>query len=69
MTNIDAARSGEGMMGILSPAKPKKNTKKPDDLRDISGPTSPDPVFSGEEKPLNIEVPEGWKIGESKVGE
>jgi len=62
--NMDAARSGEGMMGILSPAKPKKNTKQPDDLRDVAG-----PVFSGEEKPLNIEVPEGWKIGESKVGE
>jgi hypothetical protein len=46
------------MMGILSPAKPKK-TKQPD----VPGPTSTDPVFSGEEKPLNIEVPEGWKIG------
>jgi hypothetical protein len=61
--NMDAARSGEGMMGILSPAKPKKS-KQPDNLLDVAG-----PVFSGEEKPLNIEVPEGWKIGESKVGE
>lgn len=60
--NTDQARSGEGMMGILSPAKPKK-TKQADDLRDVPGPTSTDPVFSGEEKPLNIEVPEGWKIG------
>jgi hypothetical protein len=65
MMNTDGARAGgEGMMGILSPAKPKK-TKQADDLRDVAGPTSPDPVFSGEEKPLNIEVPEGWKIGES----
>lgn len=64
--NTDGARAGgEGMMGILSPAKPKKNTKQPDNLTDVAGPTSPDPVFSGEEKPLNIEVPEGWKIGES----
>lgn len=63
--NTDGARAGgEGMMGILSPAKPKK-TKQPENLTDVAGPTSPDPVFSGEEKPLNIEVPEGWKIGES----
>jgi hypothetical protein len=62
MMNLDGARAGgEGMMGILSPAKPKKKTEQPD----VSGPTSPDPVFSGEEKSLNIEVPEGWKIGES----
>lgn len=63
--NTDQARSGEGMMGILSPAKPKKNTKQADNLTDVPGPTSADPVFSGEEKPLNIEIPEGWKIGES----
>lgn len=59
--NVDSARAGEGMMGILSPAKPKK-TKQPDNMPDVDGPTSPDPVFSGEEKPLNIEIPEGWKI-------
>jgi len=65
MMNTEQARSGEEMMGIMSPPQQREETKQPDNLSDVPGPTSTDPVFSGEEKPLKIEVPEGWKIGES----
>lgn len=59
MMNMDQARSGDGMKGILSPPKPKTEKKNPD-VSEVPGPT--DPVFSSEEQKLNIEVPQGWKV-------
>lgn len=58
--NMDQARSGDGMKGILSPPKPKAEKKNPDDISDVAGVT--EPVFSGQEQKLNIEVPQGWKV-------
>ena len=54
MMNIDAARAGDG---LLSPKKEKRGRSD----SSVSA-TSPDPVFSSEEKKLNIEVPEGWSV-------
>jgi hypothetical protein len=56
MMNLDDSRAGEG---ILSPPKPKKEPKEVD-VTNAPGPT--EPVFSGEEKDLNIEIPQGWKV-------
>ena len=58
--NVDQARAGDGMKGILSPPKPKPVKKNPDDMSDVPGVT--EPVFSSEEQKLNIEVPQGWKV-------
>jgi hypothetical protein len=50
MMNIDQARAGgEGLI------QPKKQEKELKDLTD-------DPVFSSQERKLNIEVPEGWSV-------
>ena len=62
MMNLDAARVSDpvvGMadtgMGLLDPKKHKQ-----EDASDASGVT--DPVFQAEEKDLNIEIPQGWKV-------
>lgn len=57
MMNMDQARSGDG---ILSPPKTSKEKKDPDSVSDVPGVT--EPVFSGEEQKLNIEIPSGWKV-------
>ncbi len=66
MTNIDAARVSDpvvGMadtgMGLLDPKKPKKHEER-EDASDAAGVT--EPVFQAEEKDLNIEIPQGWKV-------
>jgi hypothetical protein len=56
MMNLDQSRAGEG---ILSPPKETKKSGG-DDVSSAPGPT--EPVFSGEEKDLNIEIPQGWKV-------
>lgn len=62
MMNIDSARVSDPVVGmsnkddgitILDPKKPKDNQDSP-------GPT--EPVFQGEERKLNIEIPKGWKV-------
>lgn len=65
MMNLDMARvsdpvigmadDGDGI-GILDPKKPKKR----EDVSDAAGVT--EPVFQAEEKDLNIEIPQGWKV-------
>ena len=48
MMNIDQARAGgEGII-----------TNDPKELKDLTD----DPVFSSQERKLNIEVPEGWNV-------
>lgn len=66
MMNIDAARVSDPVVGmadtgisILDPKKPKKH-KEREDVSDAAGVT--DPVFQAEEKDLNIEIPQGWKV-------
>ena len=55
MMNLDGARAGEG---ILSP---KKDNPDPEKIQpNPSGPT--EPVFSSEERNLNIEIPTGWSV-------
>ncbi len=54
--NMDQARSGDG---ILSPPKTPNKKKDPDSMSDVPGVT--EPVFSGEEQKLNIEIPSGWR--------
>jgi hypothetical protein len=53
MMNIDDARAGDG---LLSPKKEKKPQQQPPQ------PKNTEPVFSSEEKKLNIEVPDGWSV-------
>lgn len=66
MMNIDAARVSDPVVGmadtgisILDPKKPKKH-KEREDVSDAAGVT--EPVFQAEEKDLNIEIPQGWKV-------
>ena len=68
MMNLDAARVSDpvvGMadtgMGLLDPKKPKKH-KEREDVSDAAGVT--EPVFQAEEKDLNIEIPQRWKVAE-----
>jgi hypothetical protein len=66
MMNIDQARSGEGVVkqpGLLSPKKKKPEpgvTQPQTEMGDSPGIT--EPVFSGEEHDLNIEIPSGWRV-------
>jgi hypothetical protein len=50
MMNIDQARAGDGLV------QPKKKEEEQESA-DLTG-----PVFSSQEKKLNIEVPEGWRV-------
>lgn len=59
MMNIDAARAGDG---LLSPKKRKDEGYKNEKRNDPVTATSPDPIFSSEEKKLNVEVPDGWTV-------
>jgi hypothetical protein len=70
MMNIDQARaadpvvkmadaSNDNGISILDPKKPKKH-KEREDVSEAPGPT--EPVFQAEERNLNIEVPQGWKV-------
>lgn len=59
MMNIDAARAGDG---LLSPKKEKKGKVGENSSPTSVSATSPDPVFSSEEKKFNFEVPEGWSV-------
>lgn len=68
MMNIDAARvsdpvigmaDSEDGIGILDPKKPKRH-KEREDVSDAAGVT--EPVFQAEERDLNIEIPQGWKV-------
>lgn len=66
MMNIDAARVSDPVirmadtgMGLLDPKKPKKH-KEREDVSEAAGVT--EPVFQAEEKDLNIEIPQGWKV-------
>jgi hypothetical protein len=57
MMGIDAARVSDPVIGN---EKKKEKDSQPDPV--MSG---NNPIFSSEEKKLNIEVPEGWKtVGE-----
>jgi len=57
MMGIDAARVSDPVIGN---EKKKDKDSQPDPV--MSG---NNPIFSSEEKKLNIEVPEGWKtVGE-----
>ena len=49
MMNIDQARAGGE--GIIQPLKQEK------EVSDLT-----EPVFSSQERKLNIEVPEGWSV-------
>lgn len=54
MMNMDMARTGgEGMVS------PKKRKESEQEATVASG---DNPIFSSEERHLNIEVPEGWKV-------
>lgn len=57
MMNMDMARAGGE--GVISSDKPEK--RKESEPATVTG--GDNPIFSSEEKPLNIEVPEGWKVG------
>ena len=66
MMNLDMARVSDPVvkmadegMGLLNPKKPKKH-KEREDVSDAAGVT--EPVFQAEEKDLNIEIPQGWKV-------
>jgi hypothetical protein len=55
MMNMDMARAGEGVV----------SEKKKDDEKEATVTGGDNPIFSSEEKKLNIEVPEGWKTQDS----
>lgn len=66
MMGMDMARAGDPVIGmadtgpgLLDPKKPK-NHKEREDVSDAAGVT--EPVFQAEEKDLNIEIPQGWKV-------
>jgi hypothetical protein len=66
MMNLDMARVSDPVVkmadegtGLLDPKKPKKH-KEREDVSDAAGVT--EPVFQAEEKDLNIEIPQGWKV-------
>jgi hypothetical protein len=66
MMNLDMARVSDPVvkmadegMGLLDPKKPKKH-KEREDVSEAAGVT--EPVFQAEEKDLNIEIPQGWKV-------
>lgn len=65
MMNIDGARAADPVVkkAPLTDPNPlvKSKPHKKDGENVSPGPT--EPVFSSEEKKLNIEVPEGWHIG------
>ena len=58
MMNMDMARAGGE--GIVSSDKPEKRKESEQEATVTSG---NNPIFSSEERHLNIEVPEGWKVG------
>ena len=66
MMNVDGARAGEGVVkqpGILSPKKEQESGGVTQPQReDKSSPGVTEPVFSSEEKDLNIEIPTGWRV-------
>jgi hypothetical protein len=57
--NMDMARAGGE--GVISSDKPEK--RKESEPATVTG--GDNPIFSSEEKPLQIEIPEGWKTVES----
>jgi hypothetical protein len=57
MMNMDMARAGGE--GMISKEKPQKR-EEPEQEATVTGGNNP--IFSSEEKPLNIEIPEGWKV-------
>ena len=66
MMNLDGARAGEGVVkqpGILSPKKGEDygvTTTPKEESKNSPGVT--EPVFSSEERDLNIEIPTGWHV-------
>ena len=61
--NLDGARAGEGVVkqpGILSPKKGESGGVTTPEVEDDKGVT--EPVFSSEERDLNIEIPTGWHV-------
>jgi hypothetical protein len=60
MMNMDMARAGGE--GMVSGDKPEKRKEQEQEATVTGG---DNPIFSSEEKKLNIEVPEGWKTQDS----
>ncbi len=56
MMNLDMARAGEGMVS---------GDKRKEQEQEATVTGGDNPIFSSEEKKLNIEVPEGWKTQDS----
>lgn len=57
MMDIDSARAADPVV------KKAPNPLLSKESKENTNPGVTEPVFSSEEKKLNIEVPEGWHIG------
>lgn len=63
MMNIDSARVADPVVKKAKAETGPNPLMSKDNTRANDSPGVTEPVFSSEEKKLNIEVPEGWHIG------